>query len=204
MVGVLLNMVKRELLNGLTLSTALTLGRIFLIPFVILSIMRHEWNVALCLFVVAAITDILDGACARLFDEHTVIGAYLDPIADKLLILSCYGSLAYNNLPSFVAPAWLVSAVFVKEIALVLGALCLSSMQTTFAVRPTWLGKGAMLAQTISVFWLLLTLFTGRASRASFIFLHQLVLFFVIASFMHYVYKVSKGTRLWYFLKKSL
>lgn len=195
----MLNVVKRELSNGLTFSTMLTLSRIFLIPFVILSIMRHEWNGALCLFVVAAITDIFDGACARLFDEQTVMGAYLDPIADKLLILSCYGSLAYNNLPTYVAPAWLVIVVFLKEIALVMGALFLSKS----AVRPTWLGKGAMLAQTISVFWLLLTLFTGRISRGSFIVLHQLVLFFVVASFIHYAYKALKGTRLWYSLKKS-
>ncbi len=197
-------MLKRAFVDELTFSTVLTLVRIFLIPFVILAIIHHAWSSALCLFVVAAITDILDGACARLFDEQTVMGAYLDPIADKLLILSCYGSLAYNNLPAFVAPAWFVMIVFIKEAALIVGAFCLSKIQSSYTVRSTWLGKAAMLAQTVSVFWFLLTLFTGRISRAHFVFLHQFVLFFVGASFVQYVYKAFKGTHLWYCLKKSL
>ncbi len=196
--------VKRELANRLTLAILLTLSRICLIPFVILAIILRAWNAALCLFVIAAITDILDGACARLFDEQTITGALLDPIADKLLILSCYGALACSNLPAYIAPSWLVFVIFLKEIALMVGAIWLAKTQSSYAVRPSLLGKAAMLAQTISVFWLLLILFTGNISPTTLLFLHQCVLFLILASFVHYVYKALKGTRLWYSLKKSL
>jgi cardiolipin synthase (CMP-forming) len=181
----------------------LTLMRLILIPFIILSIVYEQWSLALCLFVIAAITDLLDGAFARLFDEQTEVGAYLDPVADKLLILSCYITLSVSSLPASIIPRWLVITVFVKELVLIIGAVYYGLMQRTLMVQATWLGKAAMLAQTVWIFWILLLLFAGRTMFGHLLFLHYLVFILVLLSCINYVVLTLRGTRLWYLLKRA-
>ena len=67
------------------------------------------------LFAVAAISDILDGWLARYLHEHTFLGACLDPIVDKLLVLSVFATLALFHTPLFALPRWFVMLVFIKE-----------------------------------------------------------------------------------------
>jgi cardiolipin synthase len=196
-------MTKQQIVKSLTFSTMLTLSRLIFIPFVVYAILIHWWSLALCLFVVAAITDILDGAFARLFDEQTTVGAYLDPIADKILLLSCYTSLSLSGLPSYIVPTWLVVGIFIKELILVIGALYFGLIARTVTIKATWVGKAAMFAQTACVFWLLLVLFAGRATFGPLLFVHQLVFVLVMASCVHYMSFIFKGTRLWYLLKRA-
>jgi cardiolipin synthase (CMP-forming) len=197
----------RSLLNtlmaqGLTLATGLTLLRVMITPVLVLALLYQAWLLALCLFLAAAMTDFLDGACARLFDEQTLLGAYLDPIADKLLIISCYTTLACIEYT--LVPLWLVVVMMIKEAALVGGTLWLSWIQGNGVVQPAWTGKAAMLVQTAGVFWILLILLTGRLPKTSLSLLHWVVLCFVVVSFLHYLYQALQGTRLWYLVKKSL
>lgn len=72
----------------ITVSTALTLARIALVPFIVTAMIGDRWGLACALFIIAAITDALDGALARWRNEQTFLGASLDPLADKFLIVA--------------------------------------------------------------------------------------------------------------------
>ncbi|MFW5733667.1 MAG: CDP-alcohol phosphatidyltransferase family protein, partial [Oceanidesulfovibrio sp.] len=75
-----------EKLRPLTVPNFLTLLRMAMIPFLVIAISQGDYRLAVWTFVAAGLTDALDGFLARRFDSHSVIGAYLDPIADKLLL----------------------------------------------------------------------------------------------------------------------
>src|SRR3990167_8993776 len=107
----------------LTLSSWLTIARIALTPVIVIGMIKQWWGVASILFAVACITDMLDGNLARLRNEQTLLGACLDPIADKVLILSCFFTLAFVQSPLFAIPKWFVFLVLVKELLLIIGAI---------------------------------------------------------------------------------
>jgi len=204
----MLNITYKDFKDQLTFSTMLTLMRMLLTPFVVIAILTQAWNTALCLFVCAAVTDLLDGAFARLFDEQTALGAALDPVADKFLMLSCYAALLFGKIPTAFISTKLVMLVLIKELLLIAGGVFAFKIQRgNFTVQPSVFGKAAMLIQTVFVFWLLLLLFADRlqlhSALVSIKVLHQLIVIAVVASFIHYVYKLFKETRVWYILKRS-
>ncbi len=189
---------------NLTLSTALTLTRILLAPAIVICILSAVWDAAACLFIFAALTDVLDGACARLFDEETLLGTYLDPLADKILILSCYGALIKVCASLIALPLWLLLFLIFKELVLIITSIGLVYTNEAATVQPSWLGKSAMLLQTVSVFWFLLSLYANHSTLWLNACMHFLIFWFNALALGHYLYKGLKGTRLWYVLKKSL
>ncbi len=138
----------------ITLATKITLLRASLIPFIIYSMVTHYWGAAFWLFLVAALSDMLDGGLARLRNEKTLLGACLDPIVDKLLILSVYITLAFIQSPLFSIPLTFVSLVLVKEIVQIIGVLTLFGIGRGIKVEPTLLGKVAMVVQVLFIVWL--------------------------------------------------
>lgn len=142
----------------ITLPTIITLLRIILVPIIILLMTNYYWKAAFCLIIISAISDILDGMLARMRNERTILGACLDPIADKLFILSCYFILSLKYLPSFVLPFWFTWLIFFKELLLVLGAIILYNKEC-IEVKPTWLGKLTMDIQTIFIVFIFLSHF---------------------------------------------
>ena len=151
-------MVEKKIGLKVTFSTLLTLMRIAIVPFLIGAILAHAWLVALWLLIAAAITDIFDGALARLLNEETALGAYLDPIADKILILSCYLSLMSVNPAVLKIPGWFFSFILIKELLLIAGAFLLELFCLNTVVKPTWLGKTTMMIQTLFIMWLFICL----------------------------------------------
>jgi len=122
----------------------LTLCRVFSIPIFLGLLSKHRHKAALYLFCVAALTDALDGTVARWFDRKTEIGAFLDPFADKLLLLSAFVALTFEN--SF--PAWLIGVVVIRDVVIVFGYLMLSFFTNErVPVRPTYLGKTSTVLQ---------------------------------------------------------
>src|SRR5271170_1639842 len=91
------------------LPNILTLCRVFSIPFFLALLSKHRYKESLYVFCFAALTDALDGTVARWFDCKTEIGAFLDPFADKLLLLSAFIALTFEN--SF--PTWLIGVVVI-------------------------------------------------------------------------------------------
>jgi len=105
----------------LSIPNIITLGRILLVPVVVWAIAGGQLRLAFLLFLLAAISDGVDGFLAKRFGMKTVLGAYLDPLADKVLIVSIYVTLGITK----VIPSWLVILVVSRDIMIV-GAIILS------------------------------------------------------------------------------
>jgi cardiolipin synthase (CMP-forming) len=138
----------------ITIPTVFTLIRILLTPFIVISMIAGNWGFAFGLFLTACITDTIDGSLARYLNAKTFLGACLDPIGDKLLILSIFFTLAFVKTPLFVIPLWFVLLVLCKELILVFGALFLFIRKGNLEVRPTMLGKLTTVAQMSFIMWL--------------------------------------------------
>ena len=106
----------------ITLATLFTLMRIVLTPFIVISMVAQQWGIAFFLFLIAASTDIVDGNLARFFNAKTFLGAVLDPIADKVLLLSVFFTLAFVQSPLFNIPLWFVFLVLLRELILISGS----------------------------------------------------------------------------------
>jgi cardiolipin synthase (CMP-forming) len=127
----------------MNIPNTLTLLRILLVPIVIWAIASHDYTLAFTLFVVAGVTDALDGAIARHFDMRTELGAYLDPLADKLLIMSIYTSLALTG----ALPVWLALLVFSRDVLIMGGVQLASLMENPVTIKPNFLSKVNTTAQ---------------------------------------------------------
>lgn len=131
----------------ITLATCFTVLRIVLVPFIIRLMIAHDWKNAGILFCIAAATDAIDGGVARFLHEQTVLGACLDPIADKLLILPCFFTLAYLDAPFMTVPFWFAMIVLLKEIIIFSGVALLYKYRGSVSIKPTFLGKITTVAQ---------------------------------------------------------
>ena len=188
--------------NNITIPTYLTIFRILLSPCVASLIVLEKWNWALVIFSVAALTDLLDGIIARTFQLQTDLGACLDPIADKLLLISCFFALFYNDISPLSLPLWFLIVVVAKEISLIVGLFSICLFQGHFLiVRSRFFGKLAMGTQTLFVLWIFLChyiqLFSSR--------LHQLLLGIItinmLLALLQYIYAtviLVRGQRITY------
>ena len=132
----------------LNLPNALTLLRIVAIPAFLILLADQRLFEALVVMVVAAITDAADGAIARLTNSKTTLGAYLDPLADKMLLLSAFIALAFLE----AVPRWLTVLVISRDVVIVIGFFLLFVLtQRAMEIRPSAFGKGATFFQLLSV-----------------------------------------------------
>lgn len=132
----------------LTIPTVLTIARILSIGPLVWALCEGWWDAALLCFGFSVLTDVLDGYLARLLHQESFLGACLDPLADKMLIVSSYGALLYRTGDLYL-PDWFVQLVVIKEVILIVGALWFGLMQRRVAIVPSWWGKGAMVAQSV-------------------------------------------------------
>ena len=115
----------------------ITIGRLVLVPFVVAMIVQKDWDLAFFAFVLAGLSDAVDGFVARRFDLRSDLGAYLDAIADKALLVSIYVTLAIVG----VIPSWLAIVVVSRDIMIV-GAIVLSwLLDKPVPIRPLFLSK---------------------------------------------------------------
>lgn len=161
----------------MTVPNLLTFLRIFLTPVLIWFLLEGKLNQALLIFLVAGLTDGLDGFIARAFHQKSKLGAYLDPLADKLLLMSSFVLLGYQQM----VPRWLVSLVVIRDCVILLGLMMFMIHHVPVEIRPAVVGKASTLAQLLTVLtalssqlfslpsWILMSLFaaTGTLSVAS-------------------------------------
>jgi len=127
------------------LPNLITVGRVLLVPVVIWLIIQDAHTAAFALFVLAGISDAIDGFLARRYDWRTELGAYLDPIADKLLLVGIYVTLGLLGH----MPAWLVIAVVSRDF-LIVGAVILSWMvDRPVEMRPSMVSKANTVGQIV-------------------------------------------------------
>ncbi len=121
----------------MNLPNTITLGRILLVPAVVWAIGADEMALAFWLFLLAGVSDAVDGFIAKRFGLATELGAYLDPLADKALLVSIYVTLAHAG----VLPLWLAIAVVARDIMIV-GAVLLSwVLDKPVPIRPLIVSK---------------------------------------------------------------
>lgn len=172
-----------RLVSPINIPNMLTLGRILLTPVFIILLLRHMYWQALVIFAIAGLSDALDGFIARYFNQRTTLGAYLDPMADKLLLVSAYIALAVLE----VIPAWVTVIVIARDVIISLGIAIIALTQKAYEVRPTLVSKCTTTAQILLV---LLSLFDP--AQINLAVLHPPVLWataiLTVASGLHYIY----------------
>lgn len=119
----------------MNLPNLLTIVRFILVPFMTYFLITKNFTIAILLYVIASITDVVDGFIARRFNLVTKLGKFLDPMADKLLQFSALVGLWIVEL----IPLWIVIIFFLKELFMGLGAIKL--LQKNIVVQSKWFGK---------------------------------------------------------------
>lgn len=121
----------------MTLPNLITIGRLIIVPLVIVMIGQGRWGLAFVLFAVAGISDAVDGYLARRFHMQSEFGAYLDPLADKALLVSIYVTLSVIG----VLPGWLAIVVVSRDIMIVSAIIVSRLMERPVAIQPIMVSK---------------------------------------------------------------
>lgn len=136
-------------------ANAITILRILLVPLFIILLIYNYLDYALVIFLIAAFTDGLDGFIARAFNQKTVLGSYLDPAADKVLLISAYLTLALKNF----LPSWLTVIVISRDVILIVGFMVLFFLdKKPVVINPTFVSKVTTFFQILTIFFVLFTL----------------------------------------------
>ena len=150
------------MLTILNVPNFLTLLRLLAIPLFLILLEDFRYAEALGVFIAAGVTDALDGAIARLTHTKTTLGSYLDPAADKLLLLSAFIALGFMH----EVPRWLTVVVLSRDVVIVLGYFLLFVMtQRTMEIQPVAAGKLSTFLQLCSVTFVLVALVQPTLAR---------------------------------------
>jgi cardiolipin synthase len=171
----------------ITFSTMLTIARLVAVPFIVFAMIQGAWGWAFGLFLAAAVTDILDGYLARMLHQETFLGACLDALADKILILAVFATLTFVDTPLFRIPGWFLWIVLGKELFQIVGAFIVYIVRGRIYVSPTRLGKVAMIVQTFFIVWLFACYFFGWLPVKTYAVALAVVVSVVLASLVRYV-----------------
>jgi len=131
----------------MTVPNLLTLIRILLTPLLVWLLLGSRLTEALLVFFLAGITDGLDGFIARVFHQKSRLGAYLDPLADKILLVSSFILLGRLKL----LPTSLVVIAVSRDALIVIGVMTLMFFQVRVEIRPSWVSKFTTLSQIVTV-----------------------------------------------------
>ncbi len=172
----------------ITIPTLFTLARIIVVPFIVGAMVMGWWGCAFFFFVFACLTDVIDGLLARFLNEKTFLGACLDPIADKLLLLSCFFTLAFVSTPLFSVPRWFVFFVISKEMIQLAGASIIYAIRGHLNVQPTILGKTTTCIQMIFIMWLFACYFFCWVPMKTYYTMLGIMILFIGGSFMQYAH----------------
>ena len=172
----------------MNLPNLLTLIRILLIPLFVILIINQSFSWALIIFALAGITDGIDGLIARITRQRTDLGAYLDPIADKLLLSSGFVTLAIIEL----VPSWLAVIVITRDVIILLGILVMILTNYHPQIRPSLISKVTTTLQILTILLVLMVEYGSIFRLLSKIVIYGTT-FFTILSGTHYIYI---GTRM--------
>jgi cardiolipin synthase len=180
-----------EKLRPLTLPNFITMMRMAMVPFFVLAVWEHDFTLALWIFIIAGLTDAFDGYLARRMDMQSLIGAYLDPIADKMLITVAYIALTVPLGQEVVIPLWLTILALFRDFVIMLVAGVLYIVEGLREFPPSPLGKATTFSQAVTIavvllanvtpipWWIPEVCFYGSFGL-------------VIASAFNYIYRVSR------------
>lgn len=121
----------------MNLPNLITLGRLFSVPLIVSLILSHQLTAALILFILAGLSDALDGFLARFFKCRTTLGSYLDPLADKALLVGVYTTLGHIGLIEL----WVVVLVVFRDVVIIGGILLLFLFKSPIQMNPLMISK---------------------------------------------------------------
>lgn len=166
----------------------LTILRVIAIPGLIVALSYRYNGLALAIFVGCGLTDGLDGFIARAFHQQTEIGAFLDPLADKLLLTSSFITLAVLNLPNKI-PFWLIVTAISRDIIISGGVAVLFMLGVHVRIAPTWIGKFTTFCQLSLIIVVLFYNYTERSSPDVILPLSWITFIVSVVSGLGYVYR---------------
>jgi cardiolipin synthase len=169
----------------------LTLARICIAPFLVSAILENRYALSFGLFLAAGLTDALDGTVARLLKQRTMLGQYLDPVADKLLLSTLFLVLFHKGL----IPARVTVMVFSRDVGILVVAAILYAATGRREFKPSIFGKANTLAQVAAVAAVLLTQLTAApwVAEVRMMALGATMVLTVVSG-LHYAWIVSRRT----------
>jgi cardiolipin synthase len=176
----------------LTAPNQLTLLRMVFVPFIVIELVEGRYFWALVLFVIAGFSDGLDGLLARKLHQQTLLGQYLDPIADKLLLSTMFLVLSIlHKIP------WKFAVlVFSRDISILAASSVLFAIAGLRNFRPSIFGKANTFSQIAAVFFVMLfSIWPGRWIGIARIVFLRATFAFTIISALHYVFLVQSRLR---------
>jgi cardiolipin synthase len=182
----------------ITVPNLLTVFRMVLIPVFVSLLFYQRFILALAIFVFAGVTDGLDGLLARRFNQKSQLGTILDPIADKLMLVTSFVVLSMRSvfpqpLPSHLpVPFWVTVAVISRDVFILVGAAAINIVTGFRGFRPSMLGK---INTTVQIFAIAAIIFAASVPSGSGWYLptiYTTVFAFSVLSGAHYVFFVSK------------
>jgi cardiolipin synthase len=180
-----------EKLRPLTLPNFITFMRMAMVPFFVLAVSERDFGLALWILIVAGLTDAFDGFLARRMDMRSRIGAYLDPLADKMLITVAYIALTIPFGQEIVIPLWLTILALFRDFLIMMVAGVLYMVEHLREFPPSPLGKATTFAQVVTIAVVLLANVTPiRWWIPEVCFYGSFAL--VIVSGFDYIYRVSR------------
>jgi cardiolipin synthase len=182
----------------LTVPNLLTVFRMVLIPVFVTLLFYRRFSLALGVFVLAGLTDGLDGLLARRFKQQSQLGTVLDPIADKLMLVTAFIVLSMRSifpqpLPSHLpVPFWVTVAVISRDVFIIVGAAAINIMTGFRGFRPSWLGK---LNTTVQIGGIAAIMFAASVPHYTGYYLptvYATVFTLAVLSGLHYIFFASK------------
>jgi cardiolipin synthase (CMP-forming) len=184
---------KRSRFVILTYANQLTILRMLFVPCFILLLIYDHPKSATILFLVAAVTDGLDGLLARKLQQKTVLGSYLDPMADKILLTAAFVTLTIPSLPLVLhIPTWLTVLTISRDVIIALSALVIHLQTRHTQFPPSILGKCTTSVQLLLVGICMLANFEANLATAIYPVVKYATLAFTLASGLHYAYRSVK------------
>lgn len=166
--------------NAKLLPNYLTILRLILVPFIFALILTEQYIGAIVLFVIANITDVLDGRIARKYNLITDWGRLADPLADKITQISTISALIIKD----IIPFWILAVITIKELAMIITATLLYKKQT-ITVKSKWYGKAATVVLFVAIVFSLLSKTFSELSNIT-IYLYYIAIFTTLfAGFMY-------------------
>ena len=121
----------------MTLPNLITIARLLLVPLVVVAISTAQWRIAFVLFVLAGVSDAIDGFLARRLNMRSELGAYLDAITDKALLVSIYVALSVTG----VLPGWVAILVVSRDLMIIAAIVLSWVLNKPVAINPLWISK---------------------------------------------------------------
>jgi len=178
----------------LTIPNLLTFLRMALIPVIASMLFYGHYKLALAFFVIAGVSDGIDGFLARRFQQESELGTIIDPIADKLLMTTAFIILSIPNvLPAMrhlPVPFWVTITVIGRDVLILAVAAAINVITGFRGFRPSWLGKLSTLVQVIAVGLILFAAITGYTIYLPTTYTVVAMLAFI--SGVHYVFQVAR------------